>query len=95
MSNNNATVALPGHRNWDVWWSPESGFDNFQLDIVGFLAVLGESSSLVGHGECAGGSALKALLSPSFTTSTPSAASDFSPYDSDTKRGESYRRSLW
>ncbi|CZT17175.1 uncharacterized protein RCC_03008 [Ramularia collo-cygni] len=44
MSNNNATVALPGHRNWDVWWSPESGFDNFQLDIVGFLAVLGESS---------------------------------------------------
>lgn len=42
--NNNVTVAIPGDPNWGVWWW--NGFDNFQLDIVGFLAVLGEGSVL-------------------------------------------------
>lgn len=40
--NNNATVAIPGHNNWAVWWW--NGYDNFQLDIVGFLAILGEGA---------------------------------------------------
>lgn len=42
--NNNATVAIPGQPNWAVWWW--NGSSNFQLDIVGFLAVLGESAVL-------------------------------------------------
>jgi len=42
MSNNNVTVAIPGTPEWSVWWW--NGFDNFQLDIVGFLAVLGEGA---------------------------------------------------
>lgn len=43
--NNNVTVALPGDENWAVWWQWRH-FDNFQLDIVGFLAVLGEGAVL-------------------------------------------------
>lgn len=42
--NTNTTVAMPGRENWDVWWW--NGLENFQLDIVGFLAVLGESAVL-------------------------------------------------
>ena len=42
--NNNITVAIPGEPNWGVWWV--DGLGNFQLDIVGFLAVLGEGSVL-------------------------------------------------
>ncbi|KAH9826043.1 hypothetical protein Tdes44962_MAKER03826 [Teratosphaeria destructans] len=38
---NNATIAYPGS-HWDMLW-PDS-FDDFQLDIVGFLAILGEGS---------------------------------------------------
>lgn len=43
-SNSNITVAIPGADNWAVWW--EFNLDIFTLDIVGFLAVLGESSVL-------------------------------------------------
>ncbi|KAM3418626.1 hypothetical protein BST61_g4603 [Cercospora zeina] len=43
--NNNATVAMPGQQNWAMWWQ-WSEFDNFQLDIVGFLALLGEGAVL-------------------------------------------------
>ncbi|KAK4506726.1 hypothetical protein PRZ48_000459 [Zasmidium cellare] len=42
--NTNTTVAFPGNENWAVWWW--NGLENFQLDIVGFLAVLGESAVL-------------------------------------------------
>ncbi|KAF2169867.1 hypothetical protein M409DRAFT_64853 [Zasmidium cellare ATCC 36951] len=42
--NNNITVAFPDQENWSVWWW--NGVENFQLDIVGFLAVLGESAVL-------------------------------------------------
>lgn len=38
---NNATIAYPGPA-WEMLW-PNS-FDQFQLDIVGFLAILGEGS---------------------------------------------------
>ena len=41
--NSNSTVSLPGTA-WLMLW-PNS-FDNFQLDIVGFLAILGEGSVL-------------------------------------------------
>jgi hypothetical protein len=41
---NNATVSFPGH-DWQTLW-PDS-FGNFQLDIVGFLAILGEGSVAV------------------------------------------------
>ena len=40
--NANSTVAIPGV-NWQLYWGNES-FQDFQLDIVGFLAVLGEGS---------------------------------------------------
>lgn len=43
--NNNVTVAIPGEPNWGVWWQ-WTVFSNFQLDIVGFLAVLGEGAVL-------------------------------------------------
>lgn len=43
--NNNVTVAMPGQPNWEIWWQ-WSQFDNFQLDIVGFLALLGEGAVL-------------------------------------------------
>lgn len=38
------TIADPTH-GWRMFWH-SGGFDNFQLDIVGFLAVLGEGSVL-------------------------------------------------
>ncbi|KAK5113578.1 hypothetical protein LTR85_010806 [Meristemomyces frigidus] len=38
---NNATISFPGPE-WVMRWP--YGFDNFQLDIVGFLAILGEGS---------------------------------------------------
>ena len=38
---NNASVAIPG-QHWSMLW-PQT-FDDFQLDIVGFLAILGEGS---------------------------------------------------
>ncbi|KAI6803210.1 hypothetical protein KC363_g2098 [Hortaea werneckii] len=38
---NNASVAMPG-QHWSMLW-PQT-FDDFQLDIVGFLAILGEGS---------------------------------------------------
>lgn len=38
---NNATVSLPGP-GWLMLWP--TSFKDFQLDIVGFLAVLGEGS---------------------------------------------------
>ena len=42
--NNNITVAIPGRPNWGVrWWN---GFGYFQLDIVGFLAIMGEGAVL-------------------------------------------------
>lgn len=41
--NTNATISYPGD-HWETLWP--YGFDNFQLDIVGFLAVLGEGSVL-------------------------------------------------
>lgn len=41
--NNNATVSFPGP-GWAMLWPDQ--FDNFQLDIVGFLAILGEASIL-------------------------------------------------
>lgn len=45
--NNNVTVAIPGQPNWSVWWTwNNNGWPNLQLDIVGFLAVLGEGSVL-------------------------------------------------
>nr|OQO05992.1 hypothetical protein B0A51_18213 [Rachicladosporium sp. CCFEE 5018] len=40
---NNATIAIPGH-DWQMMWTYQ--FGDFQLDIVGFLAVLGEGSIL-------------------------------------------------
>ncbi|KAK6431571.1 hypothetical protein LTR95_012266 [Oleoguttula sp. CCFEE 5521] len=40
---NNATIAIPGP-DWHMMWTYE--FGDFQLDIVGFLAVLGEGSIL-------------------------------------------------
>lgn len=43
--NNNITVAFPGNSNWDVWWQWDE-FGSFQLDIVGFLAILGEGAVL-------------------------------------------------
>ena len=43
--NNNVTVAIPGQENWDVWWQWDE-FGSFQLDIVGFLAILGEGAVL-------------------------------------------------
>lgn len=42
---NNATISMPGPAwgpGWEMLWP--YGFDNFQLDIVGFLAILGEGS---------------------------------------------------
>lgn len=40
--NANTTISYPGHQ-WQMLWD-NGAFDNFQLDIVGFLAVLGEGS---------------------------------------------------
>lgn len=42
--NSNTTISHPG-ANWQVLWG-NGPFGNFQLDIVGFLAVLGEGSVL-------------------------------------------------
>lgn len=42
--NANTTISWPGP-GWTMLWD-NGGFDNFQLDIVGFLAVLGEGSVL-------------------------------------------------
>jgi hypothetical protein len=39
--NANTTISPPP--NWNMLWG-NGGLGNFQLDIVGFLAVLGESS---------------------------------------------------
>lgn len=36
------TISWPG-ANWHMLWA-SGGFQNFQLDLVGFLAVLGESA---------------------------------------------------
>ncbi|WPH02420.1 Hypothetical protein R9X50_00528400 [Acrodontium crateriforme] len=41
--NSNTTIAHPGP-DWNLQWN--YGWQNFQLDIVGFLAVLGEGSVL-------------------------------------------------
>jgi len=41
--NANATISYPGP-HWEMLWTYQ--FDDFQLDIVGFLAVLGEASVL-------------------------------------------------
>nr|POE49201.1 hypothetical protein CFP56_32351 [Quercus suber] len=38
---NNATISVPGP-TWQMLWP--AAFDEFQLDIVGFLAILGEGS---------------------------------------------------
>lgn len=45
MSNGNAntTISGPGS-DWHVLWSNGPRLGDFQLDIVGFLAVLGEGS---------------------------------------------------
>lgn len=40
--NANTTISTPGP-DWHMLWG-NGGFRNFQLDIVGFLAVLGEGS---------------------------------------------------
>lgn len=40
--NANTTISYPG-KNWQMLWD-NGQFGNFQLDIVGFLAVLGEGS---------------------------------------------------
>lgn len=42
--NANTTISWPGP-GWQMLWD-NGGFDDFQLDIVGFLAVLGEGSVL-------------------------------------------------
>jgi hypothetical protein len=41
--NANVTIAYPWKPDWHMLWG-NGPFSNFQLDIVGFLAVLGESS---------------------------------------------------
>ena len=41
--NANTTISYPNRSDWKMLWD-NGGFDNFQLDIVGFLAVLGEGS---------------------------------------------------
>lgn len=41
--NSNTEIAYPGP-DWEMLW-PDT-LNNFQLDIVGFLAILGESSIL-------------------------------------------------
>lgn len=41
--NSNTEISWPDS-NWSMLWP--YGLDNFQLDIVGFLAILGESSIL-------------------------------------------------
>lgn len=41
--NANITISHPGSADWQMLWGNGS-FDNVQLDIVGFLAVLGEGS---------------------------------------------------
>lgn len=43
--NANTTISLPWDPDWRILWG-NGGFSNFQLDIVGFLAVLGESAVL-------------------------------------------------
>ena len=44
MSGNaNTTISYPGD-GWQILWGNGPGIENFQLDIVGFLAILGESS---------------------------------------------------
>lgn len=45
MSDTNTTISWPDN-DWQMLWG-NGGFENFQLDIVGFLAVLGESAVLV------------------------------------------------
>lgn len=50
MSNGNeptTAISWPG-KGWTMLWS-NGGFDNFQLDIVGFLAVLGEGAVLANY----------------------------------------------
>lgn len=41
--NTNTTISHPGN-DWQVLWGNGNGWKNFQLDIVGFLAILGESA---------------------------------------------------
>ena len=41
--NANTTISDPGRNDWKILWG-NGPFDSFQLDIVGFLAVLGEAS---------------------------------------------------
>lgn len=44
-ANTNTTITWPGS-DWHMLWGNGAGLKNFQLDIVGFLAVLGEGSVL-------------------------------------------------
>ncbi len=44
MSGNQANTTIADLGHWHMLWGNGGGFYHFQLDIVGFLAVLGESS---------------------------------------------------
>lgn len=78
--NSNTTISNPTKADWKVLWG-NGGFDNFQLDIVGFLAVLGESS-VTANAQVSALSRLfylprllpapQALLPPSRATTLPS-----------------------
>ena len=46
--NANTTISDPTRGDWKILWG-NGPFDNFQLDIVGFLAVLGEGSVLANY----------------------------------------------
>lgn len=46
--NANTTISDPTRGDWKILWG-NGPFDNFQLDIVGFLAVLGEASVLANY----------------------------------------------
>lgn len=76
----NTTISTPGP-GWGFIWGNGPGFKNFQLDIVGFLAVLGESS-VTANAQVSALSRLfylprllpapQALLPPSRATTLPS-----------------------
>ncbi|KAK5170437.1 uncharacterized protein LTR77_005025 [Saxophila tyrrhenica] len=63
MSGNAANTTIAPPPNWQMLWGNGAGFYNFQLDIVGFLAVLGESSVVANA---------QALLPPNRPTDLPS-----------------------
>ena len=44
VGNANTTISWPNRPDWQMLWTNGRGLSNFQLDIVGFLAVLGEAS---------------------------------------------------